>query len=70
MTDHVDLTVDPDGPDVALPAPARPPSDVAREELATQLVEEARAVGLALVGPEGLLASLTKRVLELGLESR
>jgi hypothetical protein len=32
------------------------------------MVEEAQAKGMALVGPDGLLASLTKRVLELGLE--
>lgn len=68
MTDHVDSTVDPDAPNVGLPAPASPPAEVAREELAEQLVAEAQANGLALVGPDGLLASLTKRVLELGLE--
>jgi putative transposase len=38
------------------------------EELAAQLVEQARREGLDLVGPDGLLAGLTKRVLETGLE--
>ena len=36
--------------------------------LAEQLVERARADGVDLVGPGGLLAGLTKRVLEAGLE--
>ena len=38
------------------------------EQLAQQLVEQAREHGLDLVGPGGLLAGLTKRVLETGLE--
>jgi hypothetical protein len=58
--EHVDATVGPDGAGVVLPSPARPPAEVAREELAAQLVEEAQAKGMALVGPDGLLASLTK----------
>jgi len=36
--------------------------------LAEQLVEQARADGIDLVGPGGLLAGLTKQVLEAGLE--
>ena len=36
--------------------------------LAEQLVEQARADGVDLVGPDGLLAGLTKQVLEAGLE--
>ena len=36
--------------------------------LAEQLVEQARADGVGLVGPGGLLAGLTKQVLEAGLE--
>src|SRR5829696_8891573 len=36
--------------------------------IAEQLVEHARADGVDLVGPGGLLAGLTKRVLEAGLE--
>jgi putative transposase len=38
-------------------------------ELAEQLVEQARAEGVDLVGPGGLLGDLTKRVLEAGLEA-
>lgn len=38
------------------------------EEVAAQLVERARSEGLDLVGPDRLLAGLTKRVLEAGLE--
>src|SRR5947207_9992511 len=36
--------------------------------LAEQLVDRARADGVGLVGPGGLLAGLTKQVLEAGLE--
>jgi putative transposase len=36
--------------------------------IAEQLVEQARAEGVGLVGPGGLLAGLTKQVLEAGLE--
>jgi putative transposase len=39
-----------------------------RQGLAEQLVVQARADGVSLVGPGGLLADLTKRVLETGLE--
>lgn len=38
-------------------------------ELAAGLVERARAEGVDLVGPGGLLAGLTKTVLEAGLEA-
>jgi transposase-like protein len=41
----------------------------AGRELAEQLVEQARAEGVDLVGPGGLLGGLTKRVLEAGLEA-
>ena len=51
---------------------AKPPQDdeEGRPErsLAEQLVEQARADGVDLVGPGGLLAGLTKQVLEAGLE--
>ena len=51
---------------------ATPPedSDEGRPDrsLAEQLVEQARADGVDLVGPDGLLAGLTKQVLEAGLE--
>jgi len=39
------------------------------DELAVELLERARAEGASLVGPGGLLAELTKRVLEAGLEA-
>jgi putative transposase len=38
-------------------------------EVAERLVEQAREEGLDLVGPEGVLTGLTKRVLETGLEA-
>jgi putative transposase len=41
----------------------------AGRELAEQLVEQARAEGVDLVGPGGLLGDLTKRVFEAGLEA-
>jgi len=41
---------------------------IADEELAQQLVDRARAEGVKLTGPGGLLGDLTKRVLEAGLE--
>ncbi len=40
----------------------------AQRELAARMVEEARAAGIDLVGPGGLLTSLTKQVLETGLQ--
>src|SRR5205085_3115173 len=42
--------------------------DAAGEELARQLAERARAEGLSLAGPGGLLGRLTKVVLESALE--
>jgi transposase-like protein len=39
------------------------------EELAVELMERAQSDGVSLVGPGGLLADLTKRVLEAGLEA-
>ena len=50
-----------------LPEPADPVR-TARRELAEQLVDEARAKGQQLVGPDGLLGDVTKLVLEAGLE--
>src|SRR5258706_8726728 len=41
----------------------------ADEELARQLMERAKAEGVSLVGPGGLLAGLTKTVLETALEA-
>ncbi len=42
--------------------------DAAEEELARQLADRARAEGLTLTGPGGLLSRVTKRVLEAALE--
>jgi putative transposase len=49
----------------------RPPAALGagEEELAGQLVERARAEGLRLTGPDGLLGRLTKLVLETALEA-
>jgi transposase-like protein len=66
VTDSVDVTVD-DAELAVLPPPPDPLGD-AQQDLAARLVEEAQASGVNLVGPGGLLAELTKRVLELGLE--
>ncbi|ONI81215.1 hypothetical protein ALI144C_22030 [Actinosynnema sp. ALI-1.44] len=41
----------------------------AQEELAASLIEQARAQGLALTGPDGLLKQLTKTVLEAALNA-
>ena len=43
-------------------------SSVVDPELAQQLVERAKAEGVKLTGPGGLLGDLTRRVLEAGLE--
>src|SRR3954451_23525474 len=51
------------------PAATALASKIATEELAVELLERARAEGVGLVGPGGLLAELTKRVLEAGLEA-
>ena len=59
MTDHDVLVVKPaDGPGAG----------AVDRSFAEQLVAQARADGVDLVGPGGLLADLTKRVLEAGLE--
>jgi len=51
------------------PAPGRGlASRIASEELAAELLARAETDGVSLVGPGGLLAGLTKRVLELALE--
>jgi putative transposase len=68
MTDHVEEPVGVGAPVMAvLPSPVDLERE-AREAIAAQLVEDAAAKGVSLVGPGGLLADLTKRVLELGLE--
>ena len=69
MTFHDDATVEVH--EAVEPFVLPPPVDAigeARRLLADQLVEEARATGVALVGPGGLLDDITKRVLETGLE--
>ena len=43
-------------------------ASVMDQELARQLVDRAKAEGVKLTGPGGLLGDLTKRVLEAGLE--
>ena len=71
MTDVHDTKVAPEAiepvAELALPPPADPVGD-ARRDFAEHLVEQARAQGLDLVGPGGLLADITKRVIETGLE--
>ena len=56
--------------DVAVATPSDETSEEGRPDqtLAEQLVEQARADGKSLVGPDGLLSDLTKQVLETGLE--
>jgi len=68
VTDSVDVTVEDAESEVVVLPPAADPMADARHELAARLVEEAQASGVNLVGPDGLLGELTKRVLELGLE--
>jgi putative transposase len=46
-----------------------PAAPVLDEELARQLVDEARTKGVSLLGPGGLLGGLTKQVLETSLEA-
>jgi len=48
------------------PAAVTPPPDV---EVARQLMDRARAEGVSLVGPGGLLSGLTESVLETALEA-
>jgi putative transposase len=45
-------------------------TDVVDEQLAAQLVAQARSEGLSLVGEGGLLGKLTKMVLEAPLRAR
>lgn len=52
----------------AAPAAVVPIDAAAREAFAERLLAQAREEGVSLVGPGGLLADLTKRILELGLE--
>ena len=63
MTDTID--------DVAAKAAGHEPVEPALDEqsVAEQLVAQAREKGIELVGPDGLLSQLTKRVLETALEA-
>ncbi len=45
------------------------PDRIDQQQLAQQLVEAARADGVELVGPDGLLNGLTKSVLETALDA-
>jgi transposase-like protein len=45
------------------------PAQIDQQQLAQDLVDKARAEGVDLVGPGGLLSGLTKSVLETALES-
>src|SRR5687768_7978168 len=59
--------------DTSQPAPqaassTQTPADAVDEQLAAQLVEQARSEGISLVGPDGLLGRVTKLVLEHALE--
>jgi putative transposase len=55
---------------VTEPAGGRPVmAGVSTEELAGELMDRARAEGTSLVGPGGLLADLTKRLLESMLQA-
>ena len=64
MTETVDTMM------VMEPAPGRAlASRIASEELAAELLARAESDGISLVGPGGLLAGLTKRVLEVALEA-
>jgi transposase-like protein len=54
---------------VTEPAGGRPMAGASTEELAGELMERARAEGTSLVGPGGLLADLTKRLLESMLQA-
>lgn len=59
MSDHDDATVEPPAADV----------EDARREFAQRMLDQAREQGVNLVGPGGLLADMTKLVLEAGLEA-
>jgi len=48
--------------------PAASMSEDAQRQLVAELVTRVHAEGGSLVGPDGLLAEVTKRVLETGLE--
>jgi putative transposase len=45
------------------------PAQIDQQQLARELVEKARAEGIELVGPDGMLTGLTKAVLEIALDT-
>ena len=61
MTEHNGAVASKKKPELRLPSQVDP-------AIAEQLAEQARAEGVDLVGPDGLLGDLTKQVLEAGLE--
>jgi transposase-like protein len=71
MTDMIEVEASAGEPELAMMEPA-PGQALARkistEALADELMERAQADGMSLIGPGGLLADLTKRVLEAMLE--
>src|SRR6478735_2114277 len=65
MTDTIDIVT----ANQEEPAESVVPSEpVDQREVAEQLLAQAKAQGVELVGPDGLLNQLTKRVLETALE--
>ena len=54
--------------DTLEPVAAAHEEDLDQEQLAQQLLAQAKEQGVELVGPDGLLNQLTKRVLETALE--
>ena len=64
MTD----TIDDVAAEAAVQEEPAPPA-VDEQGVAEQLVAQAREKGIELVGPNGLLAQLTKRVLETALDA-
>ena len=69
MTDITEHATDADTTEGWSLPPAASGAPVVTAEVAEQLVADARAEGVDLVGPGGLLGDLTKRVLEAGLEA-
>jgi transposase-like protein len=70
MTDTTDSMATGSATTVMERAPGRAlAARISTEELADELMERARADGVSLVGPGGMLAGLTKRVLESMLEA-
>ena len=63
MTDTIDASTTTERAPVSVLA-----ANIATDELATELLARAESEGVSLVGPGGLLAGLTKRLLEAALE--